>query len=374
MFDIVVIGGNIAGVSAALQAAKKGVNVALIEKHKKPFSPPHCGEAIADVTYDSLKLDEINCKKNEINKIIVNVSSPLKKYIFNLSKNKVFIIDRFLLESELLKKAEKNNIKLFIGRRMTKFNPPKEIILDNNKKVNGKLIIDASGIKCFVGKEIGLNTKLNPKDIGVCIQSRVEGSFDAHTMYMWFHEPYAPFGYAWLFPINEKKANVGLGVIGGQKLDFDKLLKDYLRYMIKENYKVTHTFRACEPMALPLEELVKDNVLFTGDAARLVDPASGAGIHNAIFSGKLAGKIAASYINGEISSINIYQNLLKNKINRISKTYHRKSKLNTSEKYAKGFNRAFSTLELINNIFPNFFQGRVGKIFKKDIKILNIIN
>ena len=109
---------------------------------------------------------------------------------------------------------------------MKKFNPPNEIVLDNNKKITGKVIIDGSGIVCIVGKHIGIDTKLEPRDIGVCIQSRVQSEFDANTIHMWFHKPYAPFGYAWLFPINKNEANIGLGGFGGQKLDLKKLLEN----------------------------------------------------------------------------------------------------------------------------------------------------
>ena len=75
MYDIIIIGGNLSGVTAAINAVNKGVKVALIERHKKPYSPAHCGEAIADVTADFLKIDKRNCPKNEIKEIKINISS-----------------------------------------------------------------------------------------------------------------------------------------------------------------------------------------------------------------------------------------------------------------------------------------------------------
>ena len=56
---------------------------------------------------------------------------------------------------------------------MKKLNPSGEVVLDNDEKITGKVIIDASGIVCIVGKQIGVETSLKPEDIGVCIQSRV---------------------------------------------------------------------------------------------------------------------------------------------------------------------------------------------------------
>ena len=369
MYEVVVVGGNLSGTFAAINAVNPKVNVALVERHKEPFIPAHCGEAIADVTADFLNLDKIGCPKNEITKIVVNIASP-KQYHFKLTGNKIYIIDRTYLERELLKIAENKGVKLFLGVRMLKFNPPNEIILSNNKKITGKVIIDASGIKCIVSKYIGLDTKLKPQEIGVCIQSRVKSNFDAHTIYLWFNDPYAPLGYAWLFPINEKEANIGLGVRGGQNLDLKKSLDEYITFMTNGSYKITSTFRACEPMAQPLNSLVKNNVMFVGDAARVVDPASGAGIHNAAFSGSLAGSIAAKYVQKEITSLKVYEEAMKNKTNRIQKTYNKISQLNTVIKYTKEFKKTFLILNVFNKLIPNFFQGQVVKTLKKDKKIL----
>ena len=371
MYDVIVVGGNLAGTYAAINAAQKGANVALVERHKKPLSPAHCGEAIPDISKYLLKIDELRVPRNIINKITVNISSE-KKYNFKLSKNKIFIIDRYFLEKELHKKARKTGVKLFLGTAMKKFTPPNELTLEDNKKIKGKVIIDASGIVCIIGKKIGVITKIKPKDIGVCIQSRIKSNFEPDKIYMWFHKPYAPFGYAWLFPINKNEANIGLMVHGGQKLDLKKLLDDYMHYMIKDDYKITHTFRACEPLSKPLDNLVKDNIMFVGDAARVVDPASGAGIHNAAFSGTLAGIIAARFVKGEVSSLEIFKEAMTEKTQRIKNTYTRNKKLNTSEKFLKGYRKVFSLLNIVNKIFPNFFQGSIAKILKKDEKTIQL--
>ena len=66
MFDIAVIGGNLAGASAAINAAQKGVSVVLIERNKEPCFPAHCGEGTTDIQAEWLGLDTIKCTKNEI--------------------------------------------------------------------------------------------------------------------------------------------------------------------------------------------------------------------------------------------------------------------------------------------------------------------
>ena len=66
MYDIVVIGGNLAGTTAAINAAEEGANVLLVERNKEPFNPAHCGEMLIDTEAELLNLDKIGCEKNEI--------------------------------------------------------------------------------------------------------------------------------------------------------------------------------------------------------------------------------------------------------------------------------------------------------------------
>jgi digeranylgeranylglycerophospholipid reductase len=368
MFDVVIVGGNLAGAVAAIKASSKGAKVVIIERNKQPFSPAHCGEMLFDPYSKILNLDKIGCVKNEISNIKLNISS--KEHIFRFKTLKAIIFDRNFVERRLLKEAEEKGAKLMLGSNMRDFKPPHDIILDNKKIIKGKIIIDASGIACQVGRRIGIDTKLKSKDIGVCIQSRVESNFDANTIKSWFHRPYAPYGYAWLFPLNEKIANIGLGVPGGQKLEFDNLLKNYIKNITKRKYKIISTFRACVPSARPINRLIKDNVIITGDAARLAHPLSGGGIRNAIFSGTLAGIITSKYLHGEISSLEPYQSLMQNRIVRLNREYNFKCKICKDDNgYLGKFGMTVTIAYFINKLFPIFFEEVFSHLLKRDKEI-----
>jgi len=372
MYDVIVVGGNLSGATSAINAAKLGVSVALIEKNKEPSFPPRCGEATDEITAEILELDKIKCPKNQIKQITINISSK-KEYNFKVKKHGIYIIDRNFLERYLLKNAKQNEVDVKTGQKMIDYNPPNEIILDNNEILNGKVIIDATGISCQIGKKIGMNVKLKPEDIGVCIQSRVESNFNEKIMKMWYHKPYAPFGYSWLFPKNKKLANIGLGIPGGQKLDLSDLLDKYIKNETTGEFKILHTFHSCVPASRPLEPLTKDNIMFVGDAARFANPVFENGINNAVFSGSVAGIVAAKYIKGKISTLTIYDELMKKKVKRLRRAYHRKNKLTTEEKYIKAYRRAFSLIHSLNKLFPNLLQNQLIKIVKNDKKILNSI-
>ena len=372
MNDVVVVGGNLSGASAAINASKMGAKVTLIEKNLEPFFPPHCGEGTDGITVDLLDLENIGCYKNEIRRFTLNVSGK-KEFVLKLNKKLLFIIDRNFVEKHLIKSAEKAGVNVKKGIRMKKFIAPNDIILDNKEKIQGKVIIDATGINCQIGKQIGLDTTIQPKHIGVCIQSRVEGEFEIDNMKMWFHKPYAPFGYAWTFPIKNNLANIGIGIPGGQKYDLKKLHDNYITNQLRGDYKIITTFRSCVPASKVLNQMVKDNVMIVGDAARLVNPIFENGINNAIFSGSVAGILAARYTKGEISTLKIYEQLLNKKVKRINRAYKRKEKLTTEEKFVKSYIRGLTFINFLNKISPNIFQKLLLNIVKKDRDLINSI-
>lgn len=359
MFDVVIIGGNLAGATAAINAAERGASVLLVEKLKKPHYPAHCGEAMPSTWAKFLDLEKIGCPKNEIKYIKFNVSSPTE-YSLKLKKHKAIIFDRNFAENYLLKEAGKKGVELKLGSSMKSYNPPNEIILSNNKTINGKIIIDATGISCLVGKKIGLSQSLLKKQIGVCNQSRVKCDFDKETLRIWYHKPYAPFGYAWFFPVNEKEANVGIGMPGGQKIDLAESLNKYIEDVTDGCFKITHNFRDCVPLAPPLNRLVKDNVIIVGDAARLVNAEWGCGIGNALFSGSNAGITAARYIKGEISTLEPYQELMKERLAVLKRAYKHRQKYENEKKYVNTYRRNFSFINAINRTTPSFLQDFIA--------------
>jgi digeranylgeranylglycerophospholipid reductase len=369
MYDVIVVGGNLSGTAAAIKASEKGLKVALVEKNKEPFNPAHCGEMLFDIESKPLNLDKIGCQKNQINKIIMKI--PPKSYIFKFKKHKIIIFNRNFVEKKLLEKTGKNGTDLFLGVKMIDYKQPNEIVLENNEIIKGKVIIDASGILCQVGKKIGINTKIDKRDIGVCIQGRVKSDFDAETINIWFHKPYAPFGYAYLFPLNNNIANIGLGIPGGQKFDYNKTLLEYVKKVTNNNYEITSSFISYVPLAKPIRELVKDNVIITGDAARLTHPISGGGIKNAIFSGSLAGIISSKYILGEIASLKPYHDLLQKKISRLTNEYNLKRKaIKNDDSYLIKFRLMIFIAYFINRFFPNLFDKSLSNLSKHEKLVL----
>ncbi len=100
----------------------------------------------------------------------------------------------------------------------------------------------------------------------------------------------APGGYAWIFPKGDDIANVGIGVrTGPPKVYLDKFIKE--RRNIFKKAKIMGVGGAAVPIGGIAKEYIGNGVILLGDAAGMVIPFTGAGIHSSIAAGKAASKI-----------------------------------------------------------------------------------
>ena len=109
-------------------------------------------------------------------------------------------------------------------------------------------------------------------------------------------------GYFWIFPLPNGDANVGLGMrtdfIGKQKVN----LREEMLNIINNNPKFKDRFANAElegkivgyglPLGSKKRDISGEHYLLVGDAGHLIDPLTGEGIGNAIYSGFIAAELA----------------------------------------------------------------------------------
>jgi len=160
------------------------------------------------------------------------------------------------------------------------------------------LVIGADGIESLVGGWAGLNTRLAPAQIHSCAQylaAGIPGPED--KVRFWVGRELAPGGYVWVFPKGRGRANIGLGIEGGRaglKKPVEYLDNFLERYFPQA--KILEAMVGGTPALGDHHPLQRGNVMLAGDAARLTDSLSGAGIAVAMASGDLAGRLGAEYI------------------------------------------------------------------------------
>jgi digeranylgeranylglycerophospholipid reductase len=150
----------------------------------------------------------------------------------------------------------------------------------------------------LVGRWAGLDNKLELDQVDSAYQYLLRTE-DIEEDCIEFHlgTRLAPGGYVWVFPKGKNLANVGLAVTPAFARETKaKELLDYFVMKRFRNFSVVEWMTGGIPAYTRKSQLVKDNLLLAGDAARVVDSLSGAGIANALLSGKIAGEITSEYL------------------------------------------------------------------------------
>jgi len=113
-------------------------------------------------------------------------------------------------------------------------------------------------------------------------------------------------GYFWIFPLPDGYANVGAGMLS-KSLSRKRInLRGAMMKAIEENPSISHRFKNAEltgkisgwglPLGSRKRNLSGNNFLLCGDAGSLIDPFTGEGISNAMYSGMAAAETAQEAI------------------------------------------------------------------------------
>jgi len=306
VYDAVVIGAGPAGSMAASEIATAGFKTLLLEKHAKPGIPLCCAEAVTCSPLHSLLEPKKEWIKTEID--YIKICGP-DKTEFTLNHPRAgYVLDRKVFDLDLARRAmeagcqfECNTIGKMLRESNGLFN---SLEIENSDGVSdvveASLFIAADGAESKIARQAGINNLLDLEDIDSLLQYRVDNiAIDPKAIEFHFGQKLAPGGYLWVFPKSESSANVGLGItINGKR---SELLKANLDSYIKERYpgaRVTETHCGIVPKYQGRDRFRKSNLLVVGDAARELDSLTGAGIINAMKSGRYAGLAAIEYLSG----------------------------------------------------------------------------
>jgi digeranylgeranylglycerophospholipid reductase len=117
-----------------------------------------------------------------------------------------------------------------------------------------------------------------------------------------------PGGYAWVFPKSDTTANVGLGYspveVNGSEA-FSRLDTFIKRRFGTRKKPILEKTGGVLSIFKGRKLLLKKNVLLAGDAARVFDSLTGAGIGHALLSGQIAGQTTAEFLTEKQPSLSL---------------------------------------------------------------------
>ncbi len=307
-YDMLVIGGGPAGALAAKTAAEAGNTVCLIEKRPAIGTPIRCAEGIGkECLLEFIQPDPRWISADiERARLIAPNGTSVSLEQENPGNTVGYILDRKIFDRELVWQAAEAGADIFVKTRATApimeggaVRGAKVMATGSPADIRADVVLAADGTEAQFARWAGLDTTVPLREMMSCAQYLLTDiDIDAASTDFYLGNDIAPEGYLWVFPKGERTANVGIGISGRKSRDGSRA-KDYLDRFIGKNFPEGKTIEAIAggvPVCQPLPCTVADGLMVIGDAARVVDPLTGGGIGNAMYTGKLAAQVASECI------------------------------------------------------------------------------
>lgn len=303
--QILVVGAGPAGSATAITAARRGLDVLLVDKATFPRDKT-CGDGL---TTGALRLLEglgvdvpaLGGYAHVRETVLVSPSGRHVSLPLPLDGEHSGVVAREELDAALLDRARAEGAGVREGVGLASLHRAEGTC---QAELADGSVIDADYVVAADGHWSAVRRHLDPgaePDLGTwhAFRQYFEGVGDVRQWVL-FERDLLP-GYAWVFPLPDGRANVGCGVLRGpgttgralNALWENLLTRPVLRDILGSRARPLDDHRAW-PIPTRVRNLTDGRVLYVGDAAGVVDPMTGEGIAQAIETGMLAAEAIAA--------------------------------------------------------------------------------
>ena len=314
--EVCIIGAGPAGSMAALRLAREGIPFIILDKDVFPRGKI-CGDALSGKVPHIMRRLSDELYKNFLDRCHPLPSFGIRfvtpgDYTFDVpfihdydpARHPVpgFTVKREVLDNFMLDEVKKvGRGSLMTGCKVQSLERVDDgfLISTDNDQVSAAIVIDASGtISGF--KTPYVRPEPSPHKTALAVRSYFEGvgALNEQNYIELYFLPEVLPGYIWVFPLPGGIANAGIGIRKDVVLKKRINLSTLFNKLIHEHPVLSAKFANARslskpaayhlPLGWPHFRISGERYLLTGDAAHLVDPLTGEGVGNAMYSGFIA--------------------------------------------------------------------------------------
>ncbi|MGV8081103.1 MAG: geranylgeranyl reductase family protein [Syntrophales bacterium] len=293
-YDVIVAGAGPAGTAAGRMLAASGARVLILDKARFPRLKP-CGGGLPPHVVPLLGPLPEDVLEATVGRIRFSYAGG-RPFEVAMEAPGIIMVMRALFDDHLLRCARQAGCEIREGRELTGVSERQdsvEVVTDGGETWRSRWLIGADGPMSRVARAVGLFS-LRSMGIGLSAETEVSPEdLEKSAGMACIDFGVVPSGYGWIFP-KRKHLSCGMATTLPRLPDIRARLDSFLDRIPATRDRIRARFQGHPlPYCDGTPALTSRRTLLVGDAASLVDPLTGEGIHFAVLSGRLAARVIA---------------------------------------------------------------------------------
>ncbi|RLI61641.1 MAG: hypothetical protein DRO93_03720 [Candidatus Thorarchaeota archaeon] len=302
MYDVAVIGAGPAGATCARYLGRLGYSVVLTDKATFPRDKP-CGGGFSRSIIDEFPY--LRSRQDELIDAVCKIGvlhSPNHRIELR-SRIDMVVTLRTMFDNVLYESAiEQSSVVPMTGVRTKAVRLGDDHVtvqLSDGQSIQARAVVGADGVGSIVARDAGLHRRWPSNKITACRVAEipvsevyVENVYGEDREYHFFANFGGRPGYAWIFP-KKRTINVGIGIVGTLAAGLPHRFAEFItylkrRHLIPRESDLSRARGALVPTGGAIRKTYTRCCILAGDAAGMVNPITGGGIHYAMVAGRYA--------------------------------------------------------------------------------------
>ncbi len=311
--DVIVVGAGPAGATLAYDLSRSGVDVLVLERERLPRYKA-CAGGITVKTASLLGIDFSSVTRDVVRgaRIVYNSRHSFTK---SYSQPLIYMVMRDEFDHLLMQRAQEAGAALVDNDKVLQVEITEQAVKVVTAKgaYTAQVVVGADGARSVVAANTGLMRQI---DLGIGMEAEI--SVPDKRLVQWenlmgLDIGHVRGGYGWVFPKGDH-LSVGAGI----QLRQARRLKSGYQAVLKSHGLMNCSATRIRSHWLPVRRkgmaIHSGRCLLLGDAAGLVDPVTGEGIHNAVRSARIAAPVIESYLKGSSANLQEYETAVDKQI------------------------------------------------------------